>query len=252
MRLFHERWRTRVSLLAAGCLDGAEREATLAHLDACDACRREHEDSRAMLEVLAADLARDAPLPVPVEFLVARVKARVDGAVQSQPFRLPTLAYGLGVAALLFVLVPALVKRPEPSARPAASAPVAMDAEALRRLERTVAREQAVAYLNDAQDVLMTVAATPRACSLRDRHVDLSEESRKSRELVARSALLVALDDASVASARPVLDDVEQVLREVGALDPCANPEEFSRVQQDLQDRGLLMKMRLMSRELVG
>ncbi len=254
MRLFHERWRTRVSLLAAGCLDGAEREATLLHVESCEDCRRDHAASLAMLETLAADPARDASLPVPVEFLVARVKARVDGAVQSRPFRFLSVAHGLGVAALLFVLVPMLVSRPERrNPEPVASvAPVAMDAEALRRLERTVAREQAVAYLNDAQDVLMTVAAAPRACSLRDRHVDLSEESKKSRELVARSALLVALDDDSVASVRPVLDDVDHVLREVGSLDPCANPEDFLRVQQDLQERGLLMKMRLMSRELVG
>jgi hypothetical protein len=252
----HERWRTRVSLLAAGCIDGAEREQTLAHLDTCAPCQREHAESVTMFESLASDPVRDAELPVPVEFLVARVKARVGDTVQSKPFRVATLAYGLGLAAALFVLVPRLVGPVVPNATTPASvasaAPVAMDDVALRRLERTVAREQAVRYLDDAQDVLMTVAATPRACSLRDRHVDLSEESRKSRELVARSALLVALDDESVASVRPVLEDVDHVLREVGSLDPCANPEDFLRVQRDIEDRSLLMKMRLMSRELVG
>jgi hypothetical protein len=254
MKLFHEGWRTRVSLLAAGCLDGPEREQTLAHLEACAECRAEHAESVALFEALAADPVRDAELPVPIEFLVTRVRGRLEGAVRSQPFRWATLAYGLAVAAALFAIVPRLVgtANPRPMATTAVAAPVAMDTDALRRLERTVVREQAVAYLTDAQDVLMTVAAAPRACSLRDRHVDLSEESKKSRELVARSALLVALDDESVASVRPVLEDVDHVLREVGALDPCANPEDFLRVQRDLQERGLLMKMRLMSRELVG
>lgn len=255
MKLFHERWRTRVSLLAAGCLDGAEREDTLAHLETCADCRREHAESAALFETLASDPARDAELPVPIEFLVTRVRARVEGAVRTKPFRIATLAYGLAVAAALFVLAPRLVVPVTPRSTATATSgasPVAMDADALRRLERTVAREQAVAYLNDAQDVLMTVAAAPRACALRDRHVDLSEESKKSRELVARSALLVTPDDESVASVRPLLEDVDHVLREVGSLDPCANPEDFLRVQRDLQQRGLLMKMRLMSRELVG
>jgi hypothetical protein len=135
---------------------------------------------------------------------------------------------------------------------PVAVEPVAMDDAALRRVERTVAREQAVRYLSEAQDVLMTVASTPHACPLKDRHVDLSEESRRSRELVARRALLVALDDDSVASARLVLEDVDHVLREVATLDPCVNPEEVVRVQQQMEEGRLLMKIRLMSRELVG
>ncbi len=262
--LLHERWRTRVSLLAAGCLEGGEQQATLLHLDACGECRREHEAALAMLETLAADPARDAELPVPVEFLVTRVEARVAALTRSRGFRWARLAYSLAVAAALFVVLPwilpplvppvvdRVVKRTVEPVAPIAVEPVAMDDAALRRVERTVAREQAVRYLSEAQDVLMTVASTPRSCLLEDRHLDLSEESRRSRELVSRRALLVALDDDSVASARLVIDDVDHVLREVARLDPCANPEAVARVQQQMEQDRLLMKIRLMSRELVG
>jgi hypothetical protein len=254
LRLFHERWRTRVSLLAAGCLDGHEREHTLAHLESCDDCRHEHAEVVAMLAALEADPVRAADLPVPIAYLAARVEARVGALTRSRPFRVATLAYALAVAAVVAVVAPPLVARfrgPRPVPPSVASASVTMDEAALRRLERTMAREQAVRYLNDAENVLVTVAAAPRACALHD-HVDLSEETRRSRELVERRALLVAVDDDSVASARPVLEDVDHVLRAVSALDPCASPEDFLRVQQEIETRSLLMKVRLMSRELVG
>ena len=265
LNFLHERWRTRVSLLAAGCLEDSEQQAALLHLGSCAECRGDYEAALAMLETLAADPARDVELPVPVAFLVTRVEARVAALRQSRPLRWATLAYGLGVAAAVLVvvlpwllprLIPPIVDRVAsltgaPPA-PASVEPVAMDDAALRRVERTVAREQVVRYLSEAQDVLLTVASRPRSCSLKDRHVDLSEESRRSGELVARRALLVALDDDSVASARLVLDDVDHVLREVARLDPCANPEEVVRVQQQMEQGRLLMKMRLMSRELVG
>jgi len=256
--LLHERWRTQVSLLAADCLEASEREGALRHLDSCAECRGDYQAALAMLETLAADPARDAELPVPMAFLVTRVEARVEALTQSRPFRWGTLAVGLAVA---LVVVPWVVPRVVPPVvervtrlvgAPVAVEPVAMDDAALRRVERTVAREQAVRYLSEAQDVLMTVASTPHACPLKDRHVDLSEESRRSRELVARRALLVALDDDSVASARLVLEDVDHVLREVATLDPCVNPEEVVRVQQQMEEGRLLMKIRLMSRELVG
>jgi Putative zinc-finger len=254
-KLFHGRWRSRVSLLAAGCLDGVERERTLGHLETCADCRREHTQSVAMFELLATDPVRDTELPVAVEFLTARVNARITASRRSPGFRRATLVYVLGVAAALWLAVPRLVPHgAAPALEPATRNPAAvtMDAAALRRLERTVAREQAVRYLNDAENVLMTVASAPRACSLRDHHVDLAEETLRSRELVRRRALLVAMDDESVASVRPVLEDVDHVLREVGSLDPCANPDDFLRVQRDIEERSLLMKMRLMSRELLG
>jgi hypothetical protein len=262
--LLHERWRTRVSLLAARCLEGGEQRAALAHLDSCTECRGDYEAALAMLETLAADPARDAELPVPVAFLVTRVEARVEALTQSRPFRWATLALGLGVAVVvLSVVLPWILPRVVTpivdrvaslggELAPSSEEPVAMDDAALRRVERTVAREQAVRYLSEAQDVLMTVASTPHACPLKARHVDLSAESRRSRELVTRRALLLALDDDSVASARHVIEDVDHVLREVATLDPCVDPEEVARVQQQMEQGRLLMKIRLMSRELVG
>lgn len=256
-KLFHERWRTRVSLLAAGCLDGAEREATLEHVASCAPCGRESAEAAEALATLAQDPVREAELPIALEFLEARVRARVDGALRSRPFRWSVVAYAAGVAALLVVtlpqILPPLVLRMKGS-KTALSTPaapeVALDGVSLRRMERTMAREQAVRYLNEAQDFLVTMAALPRPCpETRDR-VEVSVEARRSRELLARRALLVELDGDDVAPARPVLEDVEHVLRQVAALESCARGADLERLQRDVERQRLLMKIRLMSREL--
>jgi hypothetical protein len=87
---------------------------------------------------------------------------------------------------------------------------------------------------------------------LAETRVDLASEARRSRELLARKALLVEADLASVRSARPVLEDVDDMLREVADLEACTRPRDVARVRAALEKRQLLMKMRLMERELLG
>ena len=82
--------------------------------------------------------------------------------------------------------------------------------------------------------------------------MEVGDEVLRSRELLARRALLVEMDADGLAPARPVLEDVEYVLREVAALDSCARGGDVERVQRELGRRRLLMKIRLMSRELAS
>lgn len=251
MTFFHERWRSRVSLLAAGVLDEGERAATLDHMATCDACRRDHAESLALLEAFARDPVRDAEPDIPLAFLVSRVEARLDAALASRPWRWGWALGALGLAASLAVVVPALVSRIVPG--PKAEAPaVAMGDDALRRLERNMAREQAVRYLNEAQDVLVTMAAQPRDCDRDKARVDVGDEAQRSQELLTRRTLLVEMDQEGLTSARPVLEDVDRVLREVASLRSCARAGDVERVRRDLEERRLLMKIRLMSRELQG
>jgi len=55
-----------------------------------------------------------------------------------------------------------------------------------------------------------------------------------------------------VVSARDVLDDVEEMLRQVAALDPCARPQDLEAIRGEIARRRLLMKIDLMTRELQG
>jgi hypothetical protein len=189
--------------------------------------------------------------------LGARVDAAIDRAlagsrpVASSPWKFGRLA-ALTAALAVAVTIPAalrLMKSPAPEIPPLAPE---VSAEAMTRLERNVAREQTAHYLNEAQDVLATVASSPRDCEKADRRVDVEAESRRSRELLARRALLFDAHEGAVAGAQPVLDDVEQILREVASMEACARFRDVERLQGEIERRQLLMKVRLMQRELLG
>lgn len=254
MTFGHERQRERVSLLAAGALAGRERQAALAHVDSCADCRQELSRLREALDLLAGDPVREADPPIPFGALVARVDARLaeearrGGRWSISGSRWALLPLGAAAAAALAVLLLA----PRPISAPGPAPTIAVSDEALERLERTVSREQAARYLNDAGDVLRSVSGAPEDCDRGNERVDVGQASARSRELLARRALLLESGSEAVASVRPVLDDVEQALRQVASLESCVRRRDVERVRDDVERNRLLMRIRLMTRELEG
>ena len=261
MSLFHGRWRRRTALLALDALDAAEAESARAHVAACASCAGDLEETRAALALLSADPKRGAEPPVPLGALVARVQARLDEAPRRAAAWRPVLAGAGLLAAVAVVAGRSLLLRPEPAASPetaAMSAPTseagatADSAAAMRRIETTLERERAARYLSEAQDVLVTVASAPQHCVRRRNAVEVGPEAERSRELLARRRLFVETDAPSTVVARDVLDDVEEMLREVAALDPCARPQDLEAIRGEIARRRLLMKIDLVTRELQG
>ena len=259
MILAHLRLRRRVSLLAAGALEGREREETRRHVEACARCRAEHDELRAVVVAMEADPLRAAEPPVPLAFLVGRVEREVARAPvpAGRPrwwlVALPAAAALLAAA----VLVPPLVARlkPAPTAAraeiPPAEASPLLTEDALARIERNLAREHAARYLSEAGEVLVSVAATGVDCDPADERLDVGRAPERSRELLERRALVVVGGEA-VASARGVLDEVELALREVAELPSCVKRRDVERLRREVEDRQLLMRIRLMTRELEG
>ncbi len=247
----HRRARRRLSLLIYDALDAREREDTLRHVETCPRCAPELAELRDLRARLDRDPLRGAEPPVPVEFLAARVLARIEEQLSRRPAVMRrrlialTVAAGAGLVALLL----RVTSSPLP---PPAAPAVQVSADALLRLERTVAREQAARYLSEAGDVLVSVAAAHDDCDKREGSVEVGEAPFRSRDLLARRALLVETDRALVASALPVLDDVEHALREVAALPSCVRAAEVERFRHHVERQQLLMKIRLMTRELEG
>jgi hypothetical protein len=254
MSLFaHGRARRRLSLLAYEALDAHEREDTLRHVEACPRCARDLAEFRDLRARLDLDPARGAEPPVPVEFLATRVQARIDDVLKRpRPVWGRWLVPLAGTAAAVLALAALLPRLLPPLPAPRAAEAPEVSADALRHLERTVAREQTARYLSDAGDVLVSVAAASEDCDKREGRVEVGEASARSRDLLVRRALLVESDRAEVASAAPVLDDVEHALREVAALPSCVRAVEVQRVREQVEKRQLLMKIRLMRRELEG
>jgi len=258
VRWLHGRWRRDVSLLAAGALPAAERAAAERHAAACAACAADLAALRSTLAVAAVDEACAAEPPIAVEWLRARVQARLDAAAAAPPRRARRAAWVAGLAAAAAVVAATIVSRPAP---PPAAGPavadgvvepeIAVSDEALERMERTMARERTARYLDEAQDVLVTVSGAPRRCDRKTQHVDMGDETRRSRELLARRARL-DLDGSAALTAGPVLDDVEKVLREVASLENCARRRDVEAIHRHVERERLLMKMELMTRELAG
>ena len=260
MILAHLRRRRLVSLLAAGVLEGREREETLAHVAECPRCREEHDALRAIVAAMEADPLREAEPRVPLAFLVARVERGVEQALvpRGRPrwwlVALPAAAAVVAVA----LLVPSIVGRlrPAPQAMhaeiPPAEAGPLLTEDALARIERNLAREHAARYLNEAGEVLVAVAATGVDCERADESLDVGSAPERSRELLERRALVVRGGGEAVASARGVLDDVELALREVADLPSCVRRRDVERVRREVEERQLLMRIRLMTRELEG
>jgi hypothetical protein len=255
MNLLHGRWQRRVTLLAAGALTAeAERARVQRHLEQCAACRANLVALQATLDVLARDPIRTAEPPLPLPALRTRVLARVDEAAAGRPLSSRAVlgwAAGAAVAAAFVVAVvwPRAPHAPAPPAQVAQAREV--PDEFVRHLERSVAREQAARYLDEAGDVLVTVAARPRRCRKGEERVDIGEEAQRSRALLARRSLL-DVEGAAMASARPVLDDVEEALREVASLEACARTHDLQNINRLVERRRLLLKIDLMTRELEG
>jgi hypothetical protein len=258
--LLHERERQRVSLLAAGALDHdvAAAEAAHRHLAGCAECRADLESLRAMLQAMpAVPVEVEAPLAPLVADVRSRIAARkATSAVSGLPWRAILVPVAAAAALAAWLVVPPLVRRvqePEFAAAPAAAAQprqIVLSADSMERLERNLSREHAARYLSEAQDLLVTVAETLPRCT-RKGHVDVGDEAARSRALLRSRAFLVD-DSEALASVRPVLDDVDNVLREVAALDPCARRSQIESISAALTSRRLLMKMDLMARELAG
>lgn len=256
MNPLHGRWARRVALLAAGALTGeAERAKVTRHLDRCAACRADLVALRATLDVLARDPIRRAEPPLPLPGLRTRVLARLDEAPERGRHSPGVLGWAAGAAVAAALAVAVLWPRAPHASAPVprvevAEAPQVPD-EFVRHLERSVAREQAARYLDEAGDVLVTVAARPRRCLKGEERVDIGQEAQRSRALLARRSLL-DVDAAAVASARPVLDDVEEALREVASLEACARKHDLRNINRLVERRRLLLKIDLTTRELQG
>ena len=266
MRLLHGRWRKLTLLHAAGALDGSGEDRLRSHLRTCADCAALLAETRAALDLVARDPLREAEPPVPLGALVARVRARIDEEAPAGGGRSRGWGWGhagrgwsgLALAGTLAVIVVvALIgHRPPPPpvvvAEPAPPEEMVVPPDALRRLERTLERERAARYLSDAQDVLVTVAASPQHCRRRRAAVEVGAEAERSRELLARRSLFVDMDASATMAARDVLDDVEEMLREVAALDACARPQDLEAIRGEIARRRLLMKIDLVTRELQG
>jgi len=248
----HLRFRRRVTLLALDALEGVEAEAVSAHVDSCPRCRQELEGVLALRDGLAADPVASIEPALSFEALEARVQARLDEETVGRRAFPRWQLVALPAAAALVATVVLWPRRPATPSSPMAPVIVSVPEEMVTRMERRLAREQTARYLNEAQDVLMTVTTLHRHCQHENQAVDVEDDVARSRELLLRRVLLVDSAGGEMAMAEPLLADVEELLRQVADLPSCARSRDLRAINRRMTEDRLLMKIDLMARELQG
>ncbi len=257
----HRRWMRRVALLAVGALDGHERTRVELHVETCPGCRELLGAYRGVWRTCSEDPSREAELPVGA---AARLRVQVARQIEAfgatpEPGTRAARSLLLAGAAAVVVVAAATISLwyagtggAERHTRRAAEPTLQVPDVAFERMERHLARTRAVRYLAEARDVLVNVASETPHCDRQRHRVDVAAETQRSRELLVRRDLVVDVSAPEMAAARNVLEDVERTLRDVAALDPCADPEALLALRRDLTRGQLLMKIDLVSQELMG
>jgi len=242
----------------------------------CRKCRKESDDLEAILA--GAEAVRDeidaAAAGVDWDGLsnrsaaagLAEKRERDARAAARRPARLrpfswrPLLA-GAAAGLTIGIVVTALVLRRGPAADPsllAASAPAGPSyrapGEFLQRVELEMAKREAIGYLEQSEYLLLDVLERKPAAGPARTPVPAADATRTTeaaRDLLARKRYLNAhLDDARIAKARALCDQIEVLLLELAQTSRELAPAEAAGLRRAVEDKQLLLQIRLLKREL--
>lgn len=148
----------------------------------------------------------------------------------------------IGTAATYFALRP-----------PTPAAPVRSEIEAsgefLDRAELSVARRETLDYLSRSQSLLLDfLQASPEEAG---RLLRNEESIRRAEDLLAKKRFMDPhLDDASIAKARGICDQIERLFVELSQISEGISAAEAARIQQYIEDKQFLLRIKLLRREL--
>jgi len=241
-------------------LDADRDKALLGHLDSCRSCRDEVEALRVLFGEADAlgEETRAVLASVDWEALPSRIAARLPEQDRPTPrpaARLRALVWSprlrpawagllagiiLGGAAVFFALR-------KPSGR-GATADFFASADFLDRVELELTRRQTLDYLDKSQYLILDVLETPAGGG---RAGSSALASREARDLITRKKYLnPQLDRFRMAKAKDLCDQIELLVFELTQLSPEVSAAEVGRIQAMVRDWQLLMKIRLVKKEL--
>jgi len=148
----------------------------------------------------------------------------------------------LGAGTMSLVLRPGVFRRP-------AAAALRASGEFVDRVEFSLAKREAIDYLDKSQALLLDfVQATPEAAA---RSVSGGDSSRRARDLLAKKRYLNrGLESIRMAKAREICNQIEILFLELAQLSDELTPREAAEIQRFVEDKNLLFRIRLVRREL--
>ncbi|MBM3295085.1 MAG: hypothetical protein FJY82_11275 [Candidatus Aminicenantes bacterium] len=121
--------------------------------------------------------------------------------------------------------------------------------ELVERVEFSLAKREAIDYLNRSQALLLDfVQATPEAAA---RSLSGGDSSRRARDLLAKKRYINrGLESVRMAKAREICNQIEILFLELTQLGGELTPQEAAEIQRFVEDKNLLFRIRLIRREL--
>lgn len=243
-----------------GELDAEREEALRVHLETCRPCRDEVARLRALsaeADALAKE-TQEAMDSVDWAALPARIAARLP--VRTRPGLRPATGWRAALngprlrpvlAGLLAGIVlggaAVFIALRRPSVR-ALAEPYFASGEFLDRVELEMARRQTLDYLDRSRYLILDVLDEPSGSEAAAAGPLASQEAR---DLMTRKKYLdPQLDKFRMAKAKDLCDQIELLVFELTQLSPEVGAAEVERIRILVRDRQILMKIRLVKKEL--
>jgi hypothetical protein len=121
--------------------------------------------------------------------------------------------------------------------------------EFIDRAELSMAKRETIDYLEKSQALLLDfVQATPEEAG---RILNDESSVRRTADLLSKKRLVDAhLDDATMVKARKICDQIERLFVELSQISREISAEEAARIQQYVEDKNLLLRIKLLRGEL--
>ncbi len=236
------------------------------HLAMCDECRHEFKDvqkilagaeavreemDKAMASVdwdalseRIADAAWEGARSTPARQR-SRERSRFWGAL-AQPRLRPVFAGVLGGLLIGSLATSVLLKR-GPAPLPKAGS-YAASGEFIDRVERQMAKRETIDYLEKSEYVILDLVQSPVERTASGAPPAFSE---RIKSLISQKRYFnTRLGDAGMAKAREICDQIEMLFLELSQISDSATTEEAAKIQKFVEDKQLLLKIRLLKKEL--
>jgi len=229
-------------------------------------CRREFEDVQQILagaEAVREEMDR-AMASVNWDALPERIADAAWKAAESTPVRprprermpflralaqprlRPVFAGVLG-GLLVGSLVTSILLKRGPAPLPKVGA-YAASGEFIDRVEFQMAKRETIDYLEKSEYVILDLVQSPLE---RTAPADPAAASDRIKALLAKKRYFNAkLDDAGMAKAREICDQIEMLFLELSQISEALSVEEAAKIQKFVEDKQLLLKIRLLKKEL--
>jgi len=241
-----------------------EKKLMKAHLDACPDCRKELQHLKEVIkgaDSLQEDIEK-AMSSVDWEELPSKITEAVFAKEAPlsrerwlagisrflfQPKLRPVYA-ALLIGVLLGSIITFMVFR-SPLPRETETGEFFVSQDFFEKVELEMARRETLSYLEESQYLLLDFIQSPSEKSAEFWQSEFA--SQKARGLLARKKYISPqLDKFKMAKAKAICDQIEYLFYELTQISVQLSEEEISKIQNMIEEKNLLLKIKLLKKEL--